>query len=129
MSDPAWPEPSDELKSLHEENDRRWMEVTNMLGQSVAPAPKAVTPQPGVYRYDAVSCPACGKRHDAAANVKPGDGAVQDGDYSVCVGCGVMSIFVIGPLGVAFRAPDADEVAQFIALYGSVVSDPRQYLT
>jgi hypothetical protein len=84
---------------------------------------------PGVYRYDAVACPACGKPLDAATNSKPGERAAQDGDFSVCAGCGVVSIFVIGALGVGFRTPTPDEMAEFTREYGHMIITPPAYLT
>lgn len=84
--------------------------------------------RPGVYRHEGVSCRACGKVVDALTNTDPGGRQARDGDFIVCAACGVVSVLVIGALGVAFREPTAEELAEFAVDHGHVAAAPHEYL-
>lgn len=58
-------------------------------------------------------CPFCLSRHDSATPVGRGREreVPEDGDASVCLDCGEVSVFV-GP-GLARREPSAIEIARF----------------
>jgi hypothetical protein len=84
--------------------------------------------RPGTYRHKGLPCRACGKYVDAMTNTDPGGGQGRDGDFMVCLGCGVVSVLVVGALGLAFREPTADELAEFTAKFGHVAAAPAAYL-
>jgi hypothetical protein len=83
---------------------------------------------PGTYRHRGLSCLACGKYVDAMTNTDPGGRQGCDGDFMVCVGCGVVSVLVVGALGLAFREPSADELAEFARDFGHVAAAPAAYV-
>lgn len=62
------------------------------------------------FRHNTLHCRACGSEIDSATDMitgmEPYDGAV-----SICVICGEVSIFVIGPFGTALREPTMEEIA------------------
>ncbi len=63
-------------------------------------------------------CRACGHGIDAATAGVRHDGPRNipiTGDYSVCFRCGEVSVYVIGPLGVALREPTGAELTEFAA--------------
>jgi hypothetical protein len=73
-------------------------------------------PQPGrpdVVRHQKLNCRACGNGIDAAGVTGPVAPDPTDGDYSICFRCGEVSIYTIGPLGVALREPTGAELAEF----------------
>jgi hypothetical protein len=80
---------------------------------------------PGTYRHKGLPCRACGKYVDAMTNTDPGGRQARDGDFMVCVGCGVVSVLVVGALGLAFREPTPEEIAKFAVNYGHVAAAPR----
>lgn len=41
------------------------------------------------------------------------DECPSDGDFSVCFGCGEVSVIATGPLGVALREPTGEDLAEF----------------
>lgn len=85
--------------------------------------------RPGVYRHEGVPCPACGKYLDAMADTDRGRSReAADGDFVVCVRCGVVSILVVGALGVAFREPTPDELDEFMRDYRDVVARRSEWL-
>lgn len=68
---------------------------------------------PDVLLHNLLHCRTCGGRLDAAA--EPGTltpKAPTSGDVAVCFRCGVPSVYEVGPLGVALRAPTHDEQAR-----------------
>jgi len=64
------------------------------------------------YPMDTV-CPHCGQHNDHNTESVPDGGPVRalpiDGDYSLCVGCATVSMFVNGPLGMFVRPLTAAE--------------------
>lgn len=83
---------------------------------------------PGTYRHSGLSCPGCGAYADAITNSEPGGPTADDGDAAICVHCGVVSILVVGPLGVAYRRPDPAELAEVMAQHGHLIHDRRGVL-
>jgi hypothetical protein len=76
-------------------------------------------PQPGrpdVLRHDKLHCRACGNGIDATSIPGPGPTPTpSDGDTAICFRCGEVSIYTVGPLGVALREPTGPELADFAA--------------
>lgn len=54
-------------------------------------------------------CPHCGIDHNMMACLD-GDSTIEDGDYSLCSGCGEWRVFING--GKAFRKPTDKEQAE-----------------
>lgn len=84
--------------------------------------------RPGVYRHPALSCRACGATHNALTNADRGGPPANDGDFTVCFRCGVVAVLVIGPLGVAMRAPSPEELLEFAQDHPHVVDARTTYL-
>lgn len=73
-------------------------------------------PRDDVWRLTArLNCTACGYTPDAVGTTtKAGNRAPAAGDWSICMRCAEVSIYVISPLGqVLLREPTTDELAEF----------------
>ncbi len=70
------------------------------------------------FRHNSVTCRTCHIQLDAGTNRFEG-GTAKDGNVSLCMGCGEVSIYVLSPLGLlSLREPTLDELA-------SIASQPR----
>lgn len=70
--------------------------------------------RPDIIRHDTLPCRACGNQQNAAT--VPGHDQVPipaDGDYSICLRCGEVSIYSVTLFGVALREPTTAELAEF----------------
>lgn len=77
-------------------------------------------PQPGrpdILRHEALSCVACGHKVDSSGSRdnSPITTEPVDGDWAVCLRCGEVAVYVIGPLGVGLREASTEELATFSA--------------
>ena len=73
-------------------------------------------PQPGrpdVLRHQTLPCLACGAPNDSAGVTGDVAPTPTSGDYCICFRCGEVSIYVVGPLGIALREPTTAELAEF----------------
>ena len=62
------------------------------------------------------TCPYCGERCDAHAEVADPAAQPRDGDCSVCFGCGEVAVyFAITPSVLALRQPTQDERRELLA--------------
>lgn len=66
-------------------------------------------------------CPHCGKYQDAVTAMSGGNIAPRDGDYSVCVGCGQLSVFLVSPFGLSTRVATDVEHRKFEQRYPGVL--------
>jgi hypothetical protein len=76
---------------------------------------------PGVYRHAAVSCRTCGAANDAVTHPYGLNRVPKDGDVSICRSCGEVSLFVIGPFGVALREPTLQEMSEIVRQHGPLL--------
>ncbi len=65
-----------------------------------------------------MSCPACGKVADALGNTRPGPiRKPESGDFSICFGCGEVSVVQVSPIGVAqLVEATVEQLAEFAAV-------------
>lgn len=67
---------------------------------------------PTKHHHDPVACPGCGQRQDGAMRPDTTT-APSDGDWSICVTCGEVSVYVVGALGVGLREASLEELVEF----------------
>jgi hypothetical protein len=79
---------------------------------------------------NAVHCPFCGRYTPHYVHARTDAGAPADGDYSVCWKCRRVSVWTVGPLGTALRAPTEEEAVDIQtcaevrdALYTATLAD------
>lgn len=72
-------------------------------------------------RHNVFHCRMCGYKADASTSLFRPDAVPTSGAFSVCLNCGEVSVYEIGPLGVAVREPTLDELAEFTADHPGVV--------
>lgn len=77
-------------------------------------------------RHNTLHCRACGGKIDASTPLGH-TGVPTNGSWSVCLNCAEVSIYVVGPFGVALREPTLGELATFTKRYRGVVGAVLQY--
>ncbi len=65
-----------------------------------------------IHRHNVLHCRVCAHRIDAASPVYDED-SPSCGDISICIACGEVSVFEIGPLGTVLREPTLAELHEF----------------
>lgn len=70
--------------------------------------------------HNAFFCRACGYKAEASTSLFR-DAVPTTGAFSVCSNCAEVSIFEVGPFGVAVREPTLDELSEFTNAHPGVV--------
>jgi len=68
---------------------------------------------PDVYRHETLPCPACGRPNNSAKRAQGKPQSPGDGDWSICFGCGEVSVYAVGSFGVALREATGQELREF----------------
>lgn len=72
------------------------------------------------FQHNTVTCSCCGAQNNWSAGLTGGR-RPQSGDRAVCVTCGEISVFVVGPLGMVLREATLDELAETVSKHGDLL--------
>jgi hypothetical protein len=72
-------------------------------------------------RHSAVTCRACGcKLDDATCMTDDPETPLENGSFSVCIRCSIISVYDISVFGVALRPPTDAEMVEFQKDHGAM---------
>lgn len=81
-----------------------------------------------IHRHNELHCRKCGEAVDSAMNTEDGSAAPEDGSWSICVYCATISRYVVGPFGVALRAPTEQERDTFLREQPELLETVKRYI-